>query len=146
MDEYCRQQLGLPLVEDQSQDSGSWHQMSVQGNVKPGKFQNSISLQLEWIKQKPLEVQKNVMKSHELHLEREPLEAQGMNDRARPHKANSLMDQPLNKVKVYQSFEDQIGIEENKSESAQSLMPDSHENQAIDVQAQNENENEGLVI
>ena len=69
-----------------------------------------------------------------------------MNDRARPHKANSLMDQPLNKVKVYQSFEDQIGIEENKSESAQSLMPDSHENQAIDVQAQNENENDGLVI
>ena len=56
------------------------------------------------------------------------------------------MDQPLNKVKVYQSFEDQIGIEENKSESAQSLMPDSHENLAIDVQAQNENENDGPVI
>ena len=56
------------------------------------------------------------------------------------------MDQPLHKVKIHQSFDDRIGIEESKSESAQSLMQGSQENQAIDVQAQNENENGGLVI
>ena len=56
------------------------------------------------------------------------------------------MDQPLHKGKVHQSFDDRVGIEESKSESAHSLMPDSQENQAIDVQAQNENENGDLAI
>ena len=72
-DDYCRAQVGLPLVVDESQDSDSWRDVSAQGQVKPKDLQSSISFQLNWVSHVELKFNQQESKSQELNLNRESL-------------------------------------------------------------------------
>ena len=143
MNQFCQSHLGLPVVEDVSQDSqdaDSWKDVSVQGCIQPKDLQKSISSQFNWIKQKELRLIDQESRSEGVNDERDFILEDSSNSRGLVT-VKSVAEVELNPKLLKNNFDEQPIIEggDGESEDDDSLFNNNQEDQQENEQAPDAN-------